>query len=80
MRRSAGMSFGPNVCVAPISQPAVRQQILKAAGKGVRFQMMINQYSPSLKTSKRCLSRFRAQRWLMEVTMLFPCRDCQTKR
>jgi hypothetical protein len=29
--------------------PAVRKQILKAAGQGVRFRMIINQYSPSLK-------------------------------
>jgi hypothetical protein len=27
---------------------AVRPQILKAAGRGVRFQMIINQYSPSV--------------------------------
>jgi hypothetical protein len=27
--------------------PAVRKQILKAAGKGVRFRMLINQYSPA---------------------------------
>jgi hypothetical protein len=29
--------------------PEVRKQILKAAGKGVRFQMVINKYSPALK-------------------------------
>jgi hypothetical protein len=29
--------------------PAVRKQILKAAGQGVRFRMIINQCSPSLK-------------------------------
>jgi hypothetical protein len=29
--------------------PAVRKQILKAAGKGVRFQMIINRYSPALR-------------------------------
>jgi hypothetical protein len=29
--------------------PAVRKQILKAAGQGVCFRMIINQYSPSLK-------------------------------
>ena len=28
--------------------PAVRKQILKAAGKGVRFRMLINQHSPSV--------------------------------
>ncbi|MCI0648001.1 MAG: hypothetical protein L0332_30870 [Chloroflexi bacterium] len=28
--------------------PAVRSQILKAAGRGVRFQMIINKYSPSV--------------------------------
>lgn len=28
--------------------PAVRKQILKAAGKGVNFKMIINKYSPSL--------------------------------
>lgn len=28
--------------------PQVRSQILKAAGKGVRFRMVINKYSPSL--------------------------------
>jgi hypothetical protein len=28
--------------------PAVRKQILKAAGKGVRFRMIINKYSPAL--------------------------------
>jgi hypothetical protein len=28
--------------------PQVRSQILKAAGKGVRFRMIINKYSPSL--------------------------------
>ena len=28
--------------------PKVRSQILKAAGRGVRFRMMINKYSPSL--------------------------------
>ena len=28
--------------------PTVRKQILKAAGKGVRFRMIINKYSPSL--------------------------------
>lgn len=27
--------------------PAVRKQILKAAGKGVRFKMIINRYSPA---------------------------------
>ena len=60
--------------------PAVRKQILKAAGRGVHFRMIINQVFAIVEDFQALFDPLRRADIVAGATTRFLCKACQIRR